>query len=468
MAVPRSPGRGEAEPISSGRSPRVPEADPSLPPPEPGAEKQGTGFRYLLANRDFRLIWWAQIAAQLADKFLMFSLIILAYRLAGGSTPVAITLLAYTIPAVGISPLAGVFADRHDRKAIMVATNLVRALLIALIPLASLVPSLRHDYAHLLVITFAFAAVGQLFSPAEAAAIPTVIARGALITANSMVLATMVITLVLGGALAPILSRVDIYAPYWVAVVLFAAAGTLILLARIPRPSGPPAPAAARRHPFHQLAVELSDGASFLGRSPVLLISFAELSLSLLVMFMMFTLAPAYVSQVLGIEDQDSYVILVPATVGALLSAAALGLLGRRLNPSRVLVGGLVATGLTLALLASVPWILRSVQEAHEFTRWFGAGFSMLLGLEFGVLMIPALSDLMEHTSDSVRGRIFSLLFMVINGLTALPVLLAAALSDWLGITRVVAGLGLLLVATGLIAARYAGRVFADSEASAA
>ena len=204
--------------------------------PSPSGSEERTGFRYLLANRDFRLIWFAQVAAQLADKFLLFSLMILAYRLSQGSTPVAVTLLAYTIPAVGIAPLAGVFADRHDRKRIMVGTNVVRALLIALIPIASMVPGLRGDYLHLLVITFAFAAVGQLFSPAEAAAIPTVVSRQALITANSMVLATMVITLVLGGTLAPIASRAEIYAPYWIAVVLFGVAGVLIALARIPRP----------------------------------------------------------------------------------------------------------------------------------------------------------------------------------------------------------------------------------------
>ena len=429
--------------------------------PAPSAAEDGrTGFRYVLGNREFRLVWFAQVAAQLADKFLMFSLIILAYRLSHGSTPVAVTLLAYTVPAVAIAPLAGVFADRHDRKLIMVSTNFLRALLIALIPIAGLVPSLRSDYLQLLVITFAFAAVGQLFSPAEAAAIPTIVPRRALITANSMVLATMVITLVLGGALAPIVSRVDIYAPYWMAVVLFGLAGALISVARIPRTRSRNDPALGRRHPFHQLALELKAGADALAGSPGLLLAFTELSLAVLVMFMMFTLAPAYVSQVLGIQDQDSYVILVPATVGALLSAATLGQIGRRFRPSQLLVGALVATGLTLVLLASVPAMLRQVEALHAYTRWVSAGFSLLLGLEFGVLMIPALSYLMENTSDSLRGRIFSLLFMVVNGVTALPVLLTAALSDWFGINRVIAGLGLLLVAAGGLVVRYARRVF--------
>jgi MFS family permease len=229
-------------------------AMPNGPAPAQQLDER-TGFRYVLVNRDFRLVWFAQIAAQLADKFLMFSLIILAYRLSHGSTPVAVTLLAYTVPAVAIAPLAGVFADRHDRKLIMVSTNFIRAGLIALIPLAGLVPGLRADYLHLLIITFAFAAVGQLFSPAEAAAIPTILPRPALITANSMVLATMVSTLVLGGALAPIVSRVDIYAPYWMAVLLFAIAGGLIALARIPRPLR--SRESASRHAFRRLVVDV-------------------------------------------------------------------------------------------------------------------------------------------------------------------------------------------------------------------
>ena len=418
------------------------------------------GFRVVLGQGDFRLIWFAQVLAQLADKFLMFSLIILAYHVSRGSTPVAITLLAYTVPAVVIAPVAGVFADRHDRKTIMVWTNLARALLVSLIPLASLFPGLRGDYLHLLALTFVFAAVGQLFSPAEAAAIPSVLPRSALITANSMVLATMVVTLVLGGALAPVVSRFDIYAPYWLAVGLFAVAGLLIAFARIPRAEPTDT---GDRHPFAALLLELKGGWDALRTSPVLLLSFYELSLAVLVMFMMFTLAPAYVSLVLGITEQDSYVILLPATAGALVSAVALGQFGRRVSKTWLLVGGVVATGLTLIALGTAPVAMRHLPGVREQVRPFAATFSFLLGLEFGALMIPALTYLMENTEDGVRGRIFSLLFMVINGVTAVPVLLAAALSDTLGIDRVIAGLGAVLVITGLVIVRFADRVFATT-----
>jgi MFS family permease len=438
--------------------------DVATEPVEPAVETaQGGGFREVLGQGPFRLVWFAQLASQLADKFLMFSLIILAYKLSHGSTVVAITLLSYTFPAVAIAPLAGVLADRYDRKVVMYSTSFARGVLIAAIPLAALVPGLREEFLHLLFITIAFSAVGQLFSPAESAVIPMLVPKRSLISANSLVMLTMVLTLVAGGALAPIASRVDIYAPYWIATVLYLFGGGLILVARIPRVELKKG--WQNRHPFHTVLIEMKEGIDALRRSPVLMATFLQLSLALLVMFMMFTLAPAYVNQVIGIGEQDSYVILLPATTGAITSALLLGQIGRSWNKAGMLITGLVTTGLTLILLAAVPNLMRDFSGLREQTRVFGAAFSFVLGLEFGTLMIPSLTYLMEHTADDVRGRIFSLLYMVINGVTALPVLVAAALSDELGINHVIGALGALLALTGVAVAGLAQRVFAERPA---
>src|ERR1700737_1474263 len=110
------------------------------------------GFRAVLRHTSFRNIWFAQLAAQLADKFLLFSLIILAFKISGGSTPVAITLLTYTVPAVLFAPPAGVIADRLNRKQIMMWSNFGRAGAVVLIPIAALVPGLRDDFLHRLLL----------------------------------------------------------------------------------------------------------------------------------------------------------------------------------------------------------------------------------------------------------------------------------------------------------------------------
>jgi MFS family permease len=419
------------------------------------------GFRTVLKYTAFRNIWFAQLAAQLADKFLLFSLIILAFKISGGSTPVAITLLTYTVPAVLFAPPAGVIADRMDRKQIMMWSNFGRAAAVVLIPLAALVPGLRNDFLHLLLITLIFSSVGQLFAPAEAAVIPTILPRSALITANSMALLTMVLTLVVGGALAPILSRIDLYTPYWMAAALLTVAGALIFASDIPPlPPTTEPPVAESRSRFRRMLADIKEGLDALRASRGLMLAFAQVSIAVLVLFMLFTLAPAYVSRVIGIAPQDSYVILGPATGGAILSAVVLGQFLRNVERSRVLIGSLVANGLTLLALAAVPQAMAQVPSLHVHARITGAVFSLLLGIEFGAIMIPAVTYLMESTSDEIRGRIFALLYMVINGVTAIPVLAAAALSDLIGTAHVIGGLGVLLVAGGVAIATVGRRAF--------
>ncbi len=433
---------------------------------------EGTGgFRAVLRHTAFRNIWFAQLAAQLADKFLLFSLIILAYKISGGSTPVAITLLTYTVPAVLFAPPAGVIADRMDRKQIMMWCNFGRAAVVALIPIAALVPALRNDFAHLLVITLIFSAVGQLFGPAEAAVIPTILPRSALITANSMALLTMVLTLVVGGALAPVVSRIDLYAPYWCAVVLLIIGGTLIFASEIPHlQTTTEPPVADSRNRFHVMLVDIREGLDALRASRGLLLAFGQVSIAVLVLFMLFTLAPAFVSRVLGINAQDTYVILGPATVGVILSAVLLGQFLRNLDRTKVLAWSLLANGVTMLALAAVPEAMAQFHDLQVHNRITSAAFSFLLGVEFGAIMIPAITHLMESTSDEIRGRIFSLLYMVINGVTAIPVLVAAALSDTIGTAHVIGGLGGLLAAGGVViiaASRRGGRQRSGSQPEA-
>src|SRR5258708_10303609 len=172
-----------------------------------------------------------------------------------------------------------------DRKQIMMWANFGRAGVVALIPLADLVPGLSTDFAHLLLITLVFSAVGQLFGPAEAAVIPTILPRSALITANSMALLTMVLTLVVGGALAPVISRIDLYAPYWCAVVLLLIGGTLIFASGIPhlQPTTHP-PLAGSPNRVHLIVVDIKKGIDALGASRGLMLPFGEGSLPVLLL----------------------------------------------------------------------------------------------------------------------------------------------------------------------------------------
>src|SRR5207244_10948522 len=88
---------------------------------------------------------------------------------------------------------------------------------------------------------------------------------------------------------------------------------------------------------------------------------------------------------------------------------------------------------------------------------WFPVVFGFIGGVEFGMLFIPAFTVLQEKTEAELRGRIFGAMFTVVNAAVAIPILLAGGLADLFGVTRVIFGMGALLVASGVISA-LAGR----------
>src|SRR5256712_10441297 len=257
------------------------------------------GFGTVLANRDFRLIWSAQVASQLADKFLMFALLILTSSISHASTHGAALFLAYTFPSVFLSPFAGVYADRHDKKRLMFFTNAIRGGLILLIPLSQVTPYFEHVTWHLFVIIFLFAAVGQIFAPAEAASIPFIVGADELMTATSMFTSTVIVTLLIAVPLSTLAVRfLGTDSPYWIAAARFLLAAWLIYAVRTDLH--------ARTHETiakqTDILYELREGIAYIAGRPLVRFAVVQLSLTIAVIFSIFVLAPSYMSTVLHLQ----------------------------------------------------------------------------------------------------------------------------------------------------------------------
>ena len=406
------------------------------------------GFGTVLGRRDFRLIWFAQVSSQLADKFLMFSLLVLTYTVSRASSQGAILFLAYTFPSVVLSSVAGVYADRHDKKRLMFYTNVIRGGLILLIPLSRFSSYFSHVTWHLLVITFLFAAVGQVFAPAEAASIQFIVRSEELMTATSVFTSTVIVTLLVAVPLSTLAIKfLGPDSPYWIAAGLFLLASWLIYLVR--------AKLRAHNHANHSRApdffFELREGLGIIARRPLVRFAVIQLSLTITVVFSIFVLAPQYMSTVLKLLPTDVYLFLAPAVIGMLGAAFFLGEYGRHFRRSHLLIGGLVAGGVTLVLIAIPPNLLR--QFAPALISVFPVVFGFIGGIEFGALFIPAFTVLQEKTEAEMRGRIFGAMFTIVNAAVALPILVAGGLADIFGVTAVIVGMGCLMVATGAISA---------------
>jgi MFS family permease len=422
-----------------GAPPPLHAARPALP----SHPAEAAGFLAVLRRVDFRMLWAAQAASQLADKFLMFSLIVVVYNLSRVSSAESLLMLAYTLPSVLLSAPAGVWADRHDKRILMLATNVVRAGLVLLIPASQHIPGIHGEVWPLIVVTLLFSAVGQVFAPAEAASIPFLVSREQIMTATSLFMTTVIVTLVFGVPLATLSIKLfGDMAPFFIGSGLFALAALGIW--RIGTSLRAASHAAA---PRTDVLRELREGMVILGRNPALRIALAQLTLSLVVVFTVFVLGPAYMHNVLGRQPEDTYLVLIPATVGMVATAVVLGRAASlRISRAQLLLGALAVGGVTLVGFGLVPGIFRRVGLGILLTP-SAVVFAALFGCALGSLLIPAFTVLQERTTEETRGRIFGGIFAVINAAVALPLLLAGGLADAFGVDRAVAGLGGLLVA---------------------
>ena len=400
------------------------------------------GFRELMRNREFRLIWGSQVASQLADKFLVYSLLTVTYERSGANTQEAVVLLAYTFPSVFLSPIAGVYADRFDKRKMMFITNLARGLLILLIPASLLVPYFQHVTWHLLVVTLLFSGIGQFFAPAEASAMPFVVPKEGLITATSVFTLTIVATLVVGLPISSILVRLlGAESPYFVAAALFGA-GAVANLAMRTQMAVVETDVDRSGSRLSRIWDELTETVAFVRARPVLLGAFGQLGLAVMLIFTLFSLSQGYMATVLHLNPRDSYLILVPAALGMGATAAYLGQ-GKHTGRAGLLTAGLFTLGCLLLLMGVVPYLL-----PRGLVIPFAMGVGALFGAAFGAVFIPAVTLLQESTDPDQRGRIFGAMFTVLNLAIAVPLFLAGLAADTFGLNLVVVMMGLLLVGT--------------------
>ncbi|WP_390883398.1 MFS transporter [Kovacikia minuta] len=174
----------------------------TMPPNGRGPEPE-RGFLPVLRNRNFLTLWSGQVFSQLADKvYLVLMIALIANRFqAGGQTIsgwVSSIMIAFTIPAVLFGSIAGVFVDRWPKKTVLVITNLLRgALVFSLPPLLWIskgwapLAGLPVGFCVLLGITFLVSTLTQFFAPAEQSAIPLIVERRHLLSANSLYTTTM-------------------------------------------------------------------------------------------------------------------------------------------------------------------------------------------------------------------------------------------------------------------------------------
>jgi len=166
-------------------------------------QERAVGYVALLrGNKNFRHLWAGQFISQMGDWFNSVALFTLMLNLTGSGEAVGYILILKLLPTFFVGPLAGVAADRYNRKTIMIVTDLARGLAV----LGFLFIKTPDQVWLVYALTIAQVVLSTFFDPAKSAAIPNIVSRDELIAANGISGASWSVTLALGAALGGVVT----------------------------------------------------------------------------------------------------------------------------------------------------------------------------------------------------------------------------------------------------------------------
>ncbi|MET0418921.1 MAG: MFS transporter, partial [Actinoplanes sp.] len=299
---------------------------------------------------DFRRLWTSTAVTNLGDGILMVAGPLLVASITTNPAAVAGAVFAQQLPWLLFALISGAWADRLDRRRLVVTVNLIRAAVLGALAAAVVVgaPSVPMIYAVLFVL-----GTGETLADSAASAfVPAIVPPAQRPRANALMYANFtVLNQFAAKPLGAWLYMLTAAIPFAVNALTFAVSALLLAgLRSVP----PPAPVASR----NRLRADIAEGVRWLLRHRLLRTLALTMAVGNVVFCAAFAIFVLYATERLGLTEVGYGVLLVAFAVGGLLGSAVASRLIRVVGPPTLLRGGLIVeVGLhaTLALTRE-PW----------------------------------------------------------------------------------------------------------------
>lgn len=374
----------------------------------------------LWRDRDFVRLWLAQAVSAFGARITREGLPIAAV-LTLGASPAQVGLLAAVSngPALLVGLAAGGFVDRRRRRGLMMAADLVRAAVLATIPVAALLHVLTLP--QLYVAAALVGAASVLFEIADHAYLPSLVARADLGRANASFAATESVAEIGGPALAGALFQL-FAAPIAIAANAVTYLLSAVSLARIRRSEPPPHP-----EPHARWTDDVRLGFRTALSHPLVRPIFLSSWTQSLAGGMFSALYILFCVEVVGLSPGLLGLTIAAGGVGALLGAALAGKASRRFGVGPSIVASQALTALSIAIIPLSP--------ADPAGGMAFLVVSQILGDAMGVTTLILGTTLIQTvTPGAVLGRVNAAYKAATGGLAVAGALAGGLLGEVLGV----------------------------------
>jgi MFS family permease len=413
-----------------------------------------------LAQPSFLFLWLGELFTQIAINLFNFLLILLVYHYTQSNTAVSGIVLTFTVPAIVFGSIAGGFVDRWDKKKVLIASNISRAVLLMLLAF------FHTNVVMIFAISILIALVTQFFIPAETPLIPHVVKPELLFSANALfamgIYGSIIIAYVLSGPLI-------LFAGYFYTLLIL---GLMLLVGAlyisfIRLSTDEKKELFAKQHESAQTAKmeaivdEIREALSIISRTKEIFGSLILLALSQIIVLIIAVIAPGYANQVLGIHVEEFPLLFIaPAAFGLLLCAIGIVHFFQNYSKEKMMTAGLFLSSFAMMFMplgsrvASRDFIQTinlylpptfEITTVHILTV-----LAFFLGVANALVFVPSSTILQEKTSDEVRGKVYGILNTIVGIFSLIPIIVVGGLSDLIGVGKVIVGIGFTLFLLGI------------------
>src|SRR5215218_1028476 len=323
----------------------------------------------LLRNARFLRLWIGQGASFVGDAVSMVALVVMVVEITGSASAVGGALVARLLPTIA-SPLAGVLADRVDRRVVLVASDLARAVLV-------------------LGLVFVIGLARTVFNPTIRAAFPSVVGGGNLMRANALISGTFSVSETAGPALGGLLvATVGIDAAFVLDAVTYLVSAALLSLTPLARPQ--------RKDEEAGFGEELKAGFAYLAAARVPLAIVVGAFLTMLTINITIP-AEVFLAKETFEAGDTGYGLLVGLWGGGmLLGAAFIATLDDRISLMHLYLSSIFVSALALFTTGISPTFVLALIALT------------IAGLANGIDDVTANTILQKQVPDAFLGRVFA------------------------------------------------------------
>jgi MFS family permease len=387
-----------------------------------------------LRHADFRYLWTGTVMMSAGQWVQQVTLGWLLYDLTGNSVLLGALNGLRALPFLVTGPMAGVAADRMDRRKLLLGTQWV--LIATAVIFGGLVWSPYLHVWHIFVFTLITGVAWTITEPVRMSLIPSAVPKDELANAVAINSGGFNMMKVLGPALGgALIAWVGAAENFFVQAVAYA--GVLWMIYRM---NVPPQRAEAR----HTSALaNLKEGFAYVWSTPAVFALMALAYVPRIFAVPYQTLMPVFQKDVLKIGPEGLGLLMAAPGIGAVIAILTLASMGNRIKrQGRFLVGSIFVLGAAIILFSQITWFplaLVMLVIVGIFQMFFLASTATMLQM-----IVP----------DELRGRVLSL-YMLDRGFMPLGALFAGTSAHFIGAPTTVAIMGaIVIVLTALVAWR--------------